>query len=356
MQTCQILITIIFCALIPSVACPTACLGQDVPKEYKMREHASPNGEKIKYVVYTPSTISVGAHYPFVVYLHGWCKVCVTHERILKESGLQFWHAYGQNKQVEPTFLFAPVGGTEFWHQEPRREAIFEIIDGLIKEFPIDTKRIYILGFSMGGHGIWNYLQHRPGFFAAANPQAIGGGEVNVNLVKDTPIWATIGAQDKPDRVAQLTENISNIRAANGDERGALTNVTGVNPRFSIFPETNHGGAQAKTQEIPELRNWFYSQVNDGNISPVIQFVIPQIENPINQASSNLKVSVVARDADGEIAQIDFYCDDVLKGSVKQMPFEFTFTDLAPGVHALTATAYDNKMKKNTASCSVTVR
>ena len=356
MQTGHILITIIFGALLTGIIYPTTCFGQNIPEEYKMREHASPNGVNMKYVVYTPKEIAADEKYPFVVYLHGWCKVCVTHERILKESGLRFWHAYDQNKQIEPTFLFAPVGGTEFWHEEHRREAVFEIIDGLIQEFPIDKKRIYILGFSMGGHGIWNYLQYRPNFFAAANPQAIGGGEIDANLVKDTPIWATIGDQDRPDRVAQLKENIGKIRLANGDDRGALTNVTGVNPRFSLFTETNHGGAQAKTQQIPELLNWFYAQINDGNVPPTIRFVMPQAENTNHSASSNIKVSVMAKDPDGTITKVDFFCDGQPKGSVSQSPFEFTFKNLSPGMHTLTATAYDNGMKKNSANHTITIK
>ena len=93
-----------------------------------------------------------------------------------EESGLQWWHEYDRDVQQEPTFLLAPVGGTGGWTSPARRQAVFEIIDGLLEEFPIDRQRIYLMGFSLGGAGIWNYLQQRPGFFAAANPQAPAGG------------------------------------------------------------------------------------------------------------------------------------------------------------------------------------
>ncbi|MFC1538911.1 Ig-like domain-containing protein [Candidatus Latescibacterota bacterium] len=341
--------------MVSALLFPVVVYGQDVPDEYEMREYTSPNGVTIKHLVYIPKNISTGQKYPFVIYLHGMCEECVTHERILKESGLQLWHSYGQNRQLEPTFLFAPAGGTEGWTRGSRREAIFEIIDGLIKEFPIDTRRIYILGFSMGGSGTWNYLQYRPGFFAAANPQAIGGGTVKVDLVKDTPIWATIGEQDQPKRIGQLKENIRRIRAANGDDRGPLTNVTGVNPRFTTFPDTNHGGAQGETQRIPGFLDWFYSQINDGNIPPVVRFTTPDITKPVILKSSSLTVEVSATDSDGKIAKIDFSVDSDLKSSVDRTPYEFTFTDLPPGTHSLTATAYDDGGKKNTATCVVTV-
>ena len=248
---------------------------QPPPREFQLRERTSSGGETLKHVVYEPRNLKPGRKHPLVVYLHGSCDVCITHERILKESGLQFWHGYERNAQPEPTFLFAPAGGTGGWSRPARRQAVFEIIDGLIEEFPIDTRRIYLMGFSMGGAGIWDYLQQRPGFFAAANPQAIGGGAVDVDAVKNTPIWATIGVDDDPGRLEQLTANVARIRAANGDPRGAYTWVTGVNPRFTIFPSTNHPEAQGRTQQLPGLMDWFYAQVNDGNIPPNIRFIRP---------------------------------------------------------------------------------
>jgi dienelactone hydrolase len=78
----------------------------------------------------------------------------------------------------------APAGGTRGWTSAERRQAVFEIMDGLLAEFPIDRQRIYLMGFSLGGGGVWNYLQQRPGFFAAANPQAPAGGSVDPELVK----------------------------------------------------------------------------------------------------------------------------------------------------------------------------
>ena len=58
--------------------------------------------------------------------------------------------------------LLAPAGGTGGWSSLARSKAVFEIIDGLLDEFPIDRQRIYLMGFSMGGMGICNFLQQRP--------------------------------------------------------------------------------------------------------------------------------------------------------------------------------------------------
>ena len=239
-------------AVLLSLACGPA-LAQTAPhlKEYQFRERTSSGGETLKHVVYVPRNLQPGRKYPLAVYLHGSCDECITHERILKESGLQWWHEYDRDVQQEPTFLVAPAGGTRGWTSAARRQAVFEIVDGLLEEFPIDRQRIYLMGFSLGGGGVWNYLQQRPGFFAAANPQAPAGGSVDPELVKNTPIWATIGINDSTNRLEQLTADVARIRAANGDPRGAATTETGVNPRFTIFANTDHGGVQEKTQQIP---------------------------------------------------------------------------------------------------------
>ena len=145
------------CALLAIFA---ATMAAGSPPEFQKREAAiSGDAEPLKYLVYVPGRLDGGKRYPLVIYLHGSCKECVTHERILSESGLQIWHGYERNIQREPTFLFAPARGTGGWTGEPRRKKIFELIDGLLEEFPIDRQSIYILGFSMGAAGTWNYIR-----------------------------------------------------------------------------------------------------------------------------------------------------------------------------------------------------
>jgi pimeloyl-ACP methyl ester carboxylesterase len=323
------------------------------PREYQFRERTTPGGETLKHVVYVPRNLEPGRKYPLAVYLHGMCDECVTHERILKESGLQWWHEYDRDVQQEPTFLFAPVGGTGGWSGPARRQAVFEIVDGLLKEFPIDPQRIYLMGFSMGGAGIWNYLQQRPGFFAAANPQAAGGGAVDPEVVKNTPIWATMGIDDSANSLEQLMANVSRIRAANGDPRGAATWVTGVNPRFTIFPSTNHGGAQEKTQQIPGLRDWFYAQSNNGDIPPNVRFVRPL---PLDREyAAPVAALVKASDPNGKIDRVEFCIGDNVLFVARQEPFEYTFADLGPGVHTIAARAVDAGGKSRTAEVTIRV-
>ncbi len=324
------------------------------PPEFQQREAAIGGGETLRYLVYQPRDLKADGRYPLVIYLHGSCGECVTHERIMRESGLQIWHDYERNVQREPTFLFAPAGGTGGWTRDPRRSKIFEIIDGLLEEFPIDRRRIYILGFSMGAQGTWNYIQERPGFFAAANPQAIGGGTVDAEKVKHIPIWATIGVDDDANRIEQLTANVARIRAANGDPRGAATWVTGVNPRFTVFPATNHGGAQTRTQQMPGFLDWFYAQVNDGNTPPNVRFIRP-VPSP-DPYHTAVGATVSAVDPEGTIDRVEFSVDGKQVGVDREKPYEYFFGGLAAGQRTLEARAVDAGGKSRTAQVIIQVR
>lgn len=48
----------------------------------------------------------------------------------------------------------------------------FEALDHVIRNYPIDTNRIAVLGFSMGGASTWHIAAHYPGLWAAASAGA----------------------------------------------------------------------------------------------------------------------------------------------------------------------------------------
>ncbi len=37
----------------------------------------------------------------------------------------------------------------------------------MIEEFSADARRVYLIGVSMGGYGVWHFASHYPGKFAA---------------------------------------------------------------------------------------------------------------------------------------------------------------------------------------------
>ncbi len=59
-------------------------------------------------------------------------------------------------------------------------------------------------------------------------------------------------------------------------------------------------------------------------------------------AGAPIPFSVAASDPDGTITWVGFYVDSVLQSSMSSSPYSTSLSNLAPGVHTLTAVAWDN--------------
>ena len=91
-----------------------------------------------------------------------------------------------------------------------------EIIDVLCREFPIDVRRIYVTGQSMGGAGVWNVIANRPHFFAAS---VVCCGSVSTELGSesiDTPLWNFHGDSDKTVPLSTSRDRMAARRKAGG--------------------------------------------------------------------------------------------------------------------------------------------
>ena len=78
---------------------------------------------------------------------------------------------------------------------EPLKQSL-ELVESLSKRLPVDEKRLYITGLSMGGFGVWDAMQRHPDRFAAAVIICGGGDPAYAKQIKDIPIWAFHGGSD----------------------------------------------------------------------------------------------------------------------------------------------------------------
>jgi predicted peptidase len=104
--------------------------------------------------------------------------------------------------------------------------AAFALVDSLTEEFPIDADRIYGVGLSMGGYGLWDMLQRKPDMLAAAIPICGGGDPRLAEGFKATPVWAFHGDQDEAVPVGRSREMIKALEAVGG--RPIYTEYEGV--------------------------------------------------------------------------------------------------------------------------------
>jgi predicted peptidase len=94
----------------------------------------------------------------------------------------------------------------------------FALIDRIGEEYSVDTKRIYVLGHSMGGYGTWNAIWAAPRRFAAAIPSAGGLPPwQDYAQFKDVPTWAFHGTADPTVPVEFTREIFARLQKLGGN-------------------------------------------------------------------------------------------------------------------------------------------
>lgn len=222
---------------------------------------ASATGGSLPYRLFRP-VLQGNKTYPLVVFLHGSGERGNDNEKQLW-NGVRNFTLPGNQKKY-PCFVLAPqCPERERWvevdfraaahHQPDSISAPLQNVMYLILELsgkePIDPKRIYITGLSMGGFGTWDLICRYPSFFAAAVPVCGGGDTSRAPHLSNTPVWAFHGAKDDVVLPALSSDMILAIRKAGG------------HPKLTLYPDANHNSWDAAYSEKKMFR-WLFRQVN----------------------------------------------------------------------------------------------
>jgi predicted esterase len=299
-----------------------------------------------EYYFYTPSNAKPGVRYPIAIFLHGCCgEDDHATLRNAVDPPVRIWHDFGANSQREPTYIVAPKT-TQGWEHKFRD--IKKIVDDLIIAGKADPQRIYMTGFSMGGAGIWQFLERYPGYIAAAVPMG-SGIRADIEKVKNTPVWAIRGEYDY--FAQKLDSQVAVMRSLNGFEGGSMQWITAVNPLFTSFGGMGHGIQWDAVSELT-LLDWLYSNVNDGNIPPVVYFSSPAYKKVYSQGDFS-ELEIRAHDPDGSIKKILLKMNHREAGVFEKSTVK-TSVLLQDGDNLIEAIAVDNAAK--TAVARIIVR
>ncbi|MBN2821179.1 MAG: dienelactone hydrolase family protein [Bacteroidales bacterium] len=119
------------------------------------------------------------------------------------------------------------------------------LIKKLAQQYPIDTNRIYITGFSMGATGVWDVITRHPDFFASAAPLTGSSDTSKAIVLKNLNIWAFTGEYD--DGYPGLNENMVN-----------KINFYGGQAKHTIFPGVGHN-CKREALSLMIKENWPFS-------------------------------------------------------------------------------------------------
>ncbi len=143
--------------------------------------------------------------YPLVVMLHGKYSGSKEGEQ-LTGTGFYNWSSSEYQARFKDTggaFILmprTPGGDTYTWANNSLLEDMMALVKDYIAENSanIDTSRIYLLGWSMGGAGVVSTASKNPGFFAAVVVIAPFDSvtKAQVEAIKHTPIWLVTCTKD----------------------------------------------------------------------------------------------------------------------------------------------------------------
>ena len=124
---------------------------------------------------------------------------------------------------------------------------LLELTQKTIEQYPVDSRRVYVTGISMGGFGTWAMMAAEPDLLAAAVPVCGGGDPGWAPRIKAIPVWAFHGAEDTVVPAEYTRRMIRALRAA------------GADPKYTEYPGIGHDSWTPAYQE-PDLLDWLFSQ------------------------------------------------------------------------------------------------
>ena len=107
----------------------------------------------------------------------------------------------------------------------------------------VDATRLYLTGNSMGGYGTWQLAMSVPEAFAAIVPVCGGGMYWDAKRLKEIPVWAFHGAQDKTVLPEESLHMVGKVNAFGG------------NAKLTLYPNNAHD-AWTDTYSNPEVYAW----------------------------------------------------------------------------------------------------
>ena len=224
------------------------------------------NGSRhLNYRLHIPDTFEPGKKYPLIIYLHGAGQRGTDNEAMFKGNN-QMLGSICNYVASEPAVILVPQcpPAPAQWVDTPWGLGSYsvdsvpisdpmlnvkEIIQQLRVTYPIDAKRIYAVGVSMGGFGTWYLLMTEPDQFAAAVPCCGGADPSKASAVKGIPIRTWHGDADPTIPVAATREMVAALQSA-----GA-----GANIQYTEIAGGNHAAGWEVPAADPDLMGWLFS-------------------------------------------------------------------------------------------------
>jgi hypothetical protein len=156
------------------------------------------NSTKIPFRLFTPNINPADGKVGLVLYLSGITGLGNDNiaQLIEAKQAATYWTKPIVQSEY-PCFVLVPqcpVGS--YWAIDTVYENIVDLIDSLTNACPIDSMKLYVTGWSMGGTGTWCLMDKYPEKFAACAPVSGLWNPTAINKIKNIPVWNFHGTND----------------------------------------------------------------------------------------------------------------------------------------------------------------
>ena len=157
--------------------------------------HSSAAMERLSpFRLYVPSRLKADETYPLAVGLHG--------AGSNENAYMDFYEgSFRKNAEQRGYLAVSPLGQGPyggFWESDGGGREVMEVITLVQKAYPVDKKRIYLTGHSMGGGGTIHLGFNHPDRFAALAPVAgFFGQAAQLGKAKKMPLLIAQGETDR---------------------------------------------------------------------------------------------------------------------------------------------------------------
>jgi predicted peptidase len=166
------------------------------------------------YLTYLPKKYSAENNqpYPVLIYLHGGS---------LRGKDLSKLKTYGPPKEIAKgrefdLIIISPqCPENKYWSSDNWFEPLYA---NIIKEYNIDTNRVYLSGISIGGYGTWITAMDYPDKFAAIAPLCGGCNDsdtVKISNLKSIPILTYHGTADDMIPINETQRIVDKLKPVN---------------------------------------------------------------------------------------------------------------------------------------------
>jgi predicted peptidase len=218
------------------------------PQQWAGGVHLQRLGGNLPFRLLQPPDRSEARRSPLLLFLHGAGQCGRDNQQQL--VGLPDQMSQPDWRRRFPCFVLAPqCPDNGSW--STRMEDLENLVIRVCEDFPVDRRRVYVTGLSMGGFGAWELAARRPELFAAVVP-ICGGGEASwAERLKTVPLWAVHGDADETIPVASSRNMIQAIRNAGG------------RPLFTELPGVGHDSWTQTYRDPDGVLRWVFEQAND---------------------------------------------------------------------------------------------